>query len=67
MARLRPEGVDRNSIAAYYMCEPRIGVSKRGKALFAPFGDQRRDKLILELIRKRSQVSEAACVYGDKK
>ncbi len=62
-----PEGINRNSIAAYYLCDPRPGVSDRGKALFAPYGDQAKDPAILELIRLRSQVNNAASVYGDKK
>jgi hypothetical protein len=62
-----PEGINRNSIATYYLCEPRKGVSDRGKALFAPYGDQASDPEILELIRLRSQVTAAASVYGDKK
>lgn len=62
-----PEGLNRNSIATYYLCDPRPGVSNRGKALFAPFGDQARDESVLELIRKRSQVADAASVYGDKR
>lgn len=62
-----PEGINRNSIAAYYLCDPRPGVSERGKALFAPYGDQANDEKILELIRLRSQVGAASSVYGDKK
>lgn len=62
-----PEGTNRNSIAAYFLCEPRAGASERGKALFAPFGDQANDESILELIRLRSQVATSASVYGDKK
>ncbi len=61
-----PEGTNRNSIAAYFLCEPRAGASERGKALFAPFGDQVKDDAILELIRLRSQVSTSASVYGGK-
>jgi len=61
-----PEGINRNSIAAYYLCQPRPGVSDRGKALFAPYGNQANDPTILELIRLRSQVNAAASVYGDK-
>jgi hypothetical protein len=62
-----PEGVNCNSIATYYLCEPRSGASDRGKALFAPWGNQANDPAILELIRLRSQVNSAAFVYGDKK
>ena len=62
-----PEGINRNSIAAYYLCDPRPNVSDRGKALFAPYGDQANDPEVLDLIRRRSQVNSAASVYGDKK
>jgi len=62
-----PQGINRNSIAAYYLCDPRPGAPDRGKALFAPYGDQSNDPEILELIRRRSQVGSAAAVYGDKK
>ncbi len=55
-----PEGICRNSIAAYYLCEPRLGISERGKALFAPCGDQVQDESILKLIELRSQVSTSA-------
>ena len=62
-----PEGINRNSIAAYFLCQPRAGASERGKALFAPFGDQANDPSILDLIRLRSQVATSASVYGDTK
>ena len=62
-----PESVTRNSLAVYYLCEPRKNVTERGKALFAPHGDQANDLEVLSLIEKRSQVSGAADVYGDKK
>ena len=39
----------------------------RGKALFAPTKDQENNKEVLTLIDKRSKVSSAAKVYGDKK
>lgn len=62
-----PAGVTRNSIAAYFLCDPRPGASGRCKALFAPYGDQLHDQSVLELIYLRSQVAAAASVYGDKK
>lgn len=61
-----PEGITRNSLAVYYLCEPRKAAEPRGKALFAPYGNQANDPEILALIEKRSQVSTAANVYGDK-
>ena len=64
---LCPEEIKRNSLAVYYLCDPRSDASERGKALFTPYKDQANDPEILELIRKRSSVTEAASVYGDKK
>ena len=58
-----PEHVYRKSIAIYYLSKPRKQVSKRGKALFAPYGKQAENKAILDLIKKRSQVSSAQDVY----
>lgn len=61
-----PEFITRNSIAVYYLCEPRGNASKRGKALFHPYGDQKSDPEILKLIKARSEISSASKVYGDK-
>lgn len=58
-----PEGIYRKSLAIYYLCEPPAGVDKRAKALFAPRGDQEGNQEIQELIRKRSDVSQAELVY----
>ncbi len=58
-----PPGVSRNSMAAYYLCEPRAEADSRGRALFAPHGEQEKDPAVLELIRKRSQVNTSAEVY----
>lgn len=58
-----PPGYIRRSLAVYYLTEPRPEAVNRGKALFAPHGEQANDPAVLELIRKRSQVQEAANVY----
>lgn len=58
-----PEGVCRNSIAAYYLCEPRPEAAQRGRALFAPYKEQSKDPAVLELIEKRSQVNASSAVY----
>lgn len=50
-----PEGISRNSIAIYYMCEPIAGAEDRGKALFAPTEKQKGDQSVEELIQKRIQ------------
>jgi hypothetical protein len=62
-----PDGICRNSIATYYLCEPRPEAAARGRALFAPHGDQAKDAAILELINKRSQVNTSSSVYRDQK
>jgi Rps23 Pro-64 3,4-dihydroxylase Tpa1-like proline 4-hydroxylase len=61
-----PEDVTRNSLAVYYLCEPRDEAVDRGKALFAPYKEQADDPAVLSLIERRSQVGTAAEVYGDK-
>jgi hypothetical protein len=38
-----PDGVIRRSLAVYYLTPPRASASDRGKALFAPFGEQAND------------------------
>lgn len=60
-----PEKITRNSLAVYYLSEPRENTTQRGKALFYPHKDQIDDPEVIELIRKRSSVIEAAKVYGD--
>ena len=52
-----PEGKYRKSLAAYYLSTPRLITSERGKALFAPYEDQKDDPEILELIEKRSNLN----------
>jgi Rps23 Pro-64 3,4-dihydroxylase Tpa1-like proline 4-hydroxylase len=63
---LCPADVTRNSLAVYYLCEPRVDAVDRGKAHFAPYKEQAKDPEVLALIEKRSQVASAAEVYGDK-
>ncbi len=58
-----PSGQFRKSLAVYYLCKPNKGVNKRGKALFAPTEEQKKDKSVLELIEKRSDVKLASTVY----
>lgn len=58
-----PEGVCRNSLAVYYLCDPRDDTSPRGRALFAPHGDQGEDPAVLELIRRRSSVEQSCNAY----
>jgi hypothetical protein len=62
-----PEGICRNSIAAYYLSEARPHAADRGRALFAAHGDQANDEAILDLIEKRSHVSTSGSVYRTRK
>jgi len=61
-----PKDQCRQSMALYFLTTPEEDSSDRGKALFAPYGDQKDDPGILELIKKRSGTNTAADVYGDK-
>ena len=58
-----PEGVCRQSLAAYYLTQPKINVDPRGKALFAPHKEQANDPEVLELIKRRADVAQAEKVY----
>lgn len=62
-----PPGKPRNSLAVYYLCEPRKTASDRGRALFAPGSDQTNDPEILELIKLRGQVQTSSSVYRQQK
>jgi hypothetical protein len=62
-----PDGIARQSMAVYYVTQPETGADTRGKALFAPHGDQANDPEVLDLIKKRSQVQTAADVYKGTK
>jgi len=59
-----PPGKPRNSLAVYYLCEPRPEAAERGRALFAPHGKQENDPKVLELIKLRSQVQTSAACYN---
>ena len=50
-----PEGISRNSIAIYYVCEPDKDTEDRGKALFAPTEKQKGDESVEDFIKKRVQ------------
>ena len=60
---LCPEGEVRQSLAAYFLCDPPENINERGKALFAPSADQIGNREIIELIKKRANVDTAAAVY----
>jgi hypothetical protein len=62
-----PEGVIRQSLAAYYVRPAPAGADPRGKALFAPTDEQKGNPEIEELIRQRSNVETADKLHvGDK-
>ena len=58
-----PKSQARKSLAVYYLTTPAKQVENRGKALFAPTQDQKKDQSILELIKKRSSIIQASSVY----
>ena len=49
-----PNGVNRKSMAVYYLINPEVGSDPRSKALYAPRDDQIGDESILKLIEKRA-------------
>ena len=61
-----PKNQYRKSLAIYYLCDPPKNVSKRGKALYAPTENQKDDKKIMEIIKKRSEINTASDVYRVK-
>lgn len=50
-----PEGVNRQSLAIYYLTEPSVDANPRAKALFAPYEEQSNQPEILDFIKQRSQ------------
>tara|TARA_B100000242_G_C43053708_1_gene492524 strand:- start:594 stop:1367 length:774 start_codon:yes stop_codon:yes gene_type:complete len=58
-----PKGEYRKSLAIYYLCKPSKKTDKRGKALFAPTEDQKNDKSVIELIKRRANVKTAYSTY----
>lgn len=61
-----PPDVTRNSLAIYYLCDPRDDAADRGRAQFVPHKEQNNDPQVLELIKKRSSVETSSSVYVDK-
>lgn len=47
-----PQGVTRNSLAMYYLCEPE-NTDNRSRALFAPTAEQKKDQSVARLIQNR--------------
>ena len=58
-----PPNITRNSLAIYYLCDPRPAAVDRNRALFAPHKEQENDPEVLELIRKRSDFTKSQSIY----
>lgn len=58
-----PAHITRNSLAVYYLCDPRPHADPRKRALYAPTAAQADNQAVLELIRKRSDLGASASVY----
>lgn len=54
-----PDYVTRKSIAVYYLIDRDFDLDLRKRALFAPTDNQKNDPLILDLIKRRSQISNS--------
>ena len=61
-----PKGIMRNSIAIYYLTKPRKKSERRSKALFSPTENQKNDKSVLNLIKKRANEKLATKTYRMK-
>jgi Rps23 Pro-64 3,4-dihydroxylase Tpa1-like proline 4-hydroxylase len=57
------DGVTRNSLAIYYLTQPKEDTDPRMKALFAPYKDQVNDPEVLALIKRRADVNEVKKMY----
>jgi hypothetical protein len=53
-----PEGINRQSLAIYYLTDPDSSANPRPRALYAPHKEQANDPEILEFIEKRSRLSK---------
>ncbi len=58
-----PKGINRKSLAIYYLTEPRIDISSRERAYFAPYKDQAKNPEIMELIKKRANSQTIGQAY----
>ena len=52
---LCPWDVSRNSMAIYYLSEPREGIETHDRALFVPYKEQNNDPKIVEFAKERSK------------
>lgn len=51
-----PPGQVRRSLAMYYVSDPAQSANPRPRALFAPYGDQHKDPMVLDLIKRRAAI-----------
>lgn len=58
-----PKDVFRKSLNIYYLTEPRLNISPRERALFAPYKDQSESPEIMELIQKRANSQTIGQAY----
>jgi len=61
-----PFGVRRQSMAIYYLSEPRFKTDRRKRALFAPSKQQEGNKKVLNLIKKRANLKTSLQSYRNK-
>ena len=50
----QPKNINRQSMALYYLSEPRQNISKRTRAYFIPRKEQENNKKVLSIIKKRA-------------
>lgn len=64
---VQPEGIYRKSLAVYYLTDPPVDADRRERALFAAREEQRGDKSVEDLIRKRADSEAFSSVYRTDK
>jgi Rps23 Pro-64 3,4-dihydroxylase Tpa1-like proline 4-hydroxylase len=58
-----PKNKFRQSLAVYYLTDIKNKIDKRSRALFAPDESQKKNKKVLNLIKKRANLSSSKKVY----
>ncbi len=58
-----PSGEVRKSLAIYYLCEPPVGTANRQRAYYAPDENQKGNKKIEELIKRRADNTQYNTSY----
>jgi hypothetical protein len=62
-----PNSIFRKSLAIYYLIIPDQSAAKNFRALFAPREEQKNDKSVIDLIKKRSTLEQSKEVYNNGK